>query len=242
MGRCSVHISLNPTRSSREVLSLDGGFWQVFTALKTGSMSCEQISRMVSLFMKHSAILPAHNVISLALHCTTTLTLIDRQTAGTSSYNAAQLAKHYLPLITTWGTTVRCCRCILRVTKNSSNSHHLLSASRRRHRNSMASMRQRQHALNFCMLSLVVHPSKHTISCGAASHQQRTSVSGRELTEASTQDEPNSQNPPDTSLHILLLDLGDYQSEKQGIVSEDRRVICEGKDRIRRPPSQGRYN
>ncbi|KAH8785261.1 hypothetical protein F5883DRAFT_84573 [Diaporthe sp. PMI_573] len=203
-------------------------------------MSCEQISRMVSLFMKHSAILPAHNVISLALHCTTTL--IDRQTVGTSSYNAAQLAKHYLPLITTWGTTVRRCRCILRVTKNSSNSHYLLSASRRRHRNSMASMRQRQHALNFCMLSLVVHPSKHTISCGAASHQQRTSVSGR-VAHCSF-DPRRAQQPesPDTSLHILLLDLGDYQSEKQGIVSEDRRVICEGKDRIRRPPSQGRYN
>lgn len=79
------------------MLSLDGGFWQVFTALKTGSMSCEQISRMVSLFMKHSAILPAHDVISLALYCATTL--LDRQTVGPSSYNAAQLAKHYLPLV-----------------------------------------------------------------------------------------------------------------------------------------------
>lgn len=74
------------------MLSLDGGFWQVFTALKTGSMSCEQISRMVSLFMKHYNS-PAHNVISLALNCTTTL--LDRQTVGPSLHNAKQLAKHH---------------------------------------------------------------------------------------------------------------------------------------------------
>lgn len=78
------------------MLSLDGGFWQVFTALKTGSMSCEQISRMVSLFYEtlcnhHTA----HNVISPASQrCTTTL--LDRQTVGPLRRNAAQLAKKAL--------------------------------------------------------------------------------------------------------------------------------------------------
>lgn len=78
------------------MLSLDGGFWQVFTALKTGSMSCEQISRMVSLF--YETLCNHHTALNVNLagsrHCTTTL--LDRQTVGPLRRNAAQLAKHLL--------------------------------------------------------------------------------------------------------------------------------------------------